>query len=207
MTAERWDACGDPADMLRLLEGRASERKLRLFATACCRQPAFVYHLRSRDEAAVDVAERYADGQADRDELRLAGQQAQTLGPTCCCEPGARLAAYRWVDWVYRPPSSAPDRRRVAAGLLGDIFGNPFLTVPIDPAWRSWHGGVLVGLAQAAYENRHLPLGHLDNTHLLVLADALEEVGCAEPQILGHLRSGGAHVRGCFVVDAVLGKS
>jgi hypothetical protein len=66
--------------------------------------------------------------------------------------------------------------------------------------------GVVVCLAQAAYENRQLPPGLLDNARLAVLADALEEAGCQDPVILGHLRSGGEHVRGCFVVDALLGK-
>jgi hypothetical protein len=39
-----------------------------------------------------------------------------------------------------------------------------------------------------------------------VLADMLEEAGCSDPQLLGHLRSPGPHVRGCFAVDALLGR-
>jgi hypothetical protein len=49
--------------------------------------------------------------------------------------------------------------------------------------------------------------GHLDAARLAVLADMLEEPGCTDPQLLGHLRGPGAHVRGCHVLDAVLGMS
>jgi hypothetical protein len=57
------------------------------------------------------------------------------------------------------------------------------------------------------YEERDLPSGHLDAARLGVLADMLEEAGCSDPQLLGHLRSPGPHVRGCVAVDAVLGRS
>jgi hypothetical protein len=66
---------------------------------------------------------------------------------------------------------------------------------------------VVVRLAQAAYEERQMPAGTLDNTRLAVLADALEEAGCDNADILAHCRSGGEHVRGCWVVDLILGKS
>jgi hypothetical protein len=61
-------------------------------------------------------------------------------------------------------------------------------------------------LAQAAYDDRLLPSGLLDNTRLAVLADALEEAGCGDAEILAHCRGGGEHVRGCWPVDLVLGK-
>jgi hypothetical protein len=48
---------------------------------------------------------------------------------------------------------------------------------------------------------------HLDGQRLGVLADALEEAGCTDPALLGHLRDRGLHVRGCHVVDLLLGKS
>jgi hypothetical protein len=47
----------------------------------------------------------------------------------------------------------------------------------------------------------------LDPERLAVLADALEEAGCAEADVLAHLRSPEEHVRGCWPVDWVLGKS
>jgi hypothetical protein len=75
--------------------------------------------------------------------------------------------------------------------------------VAFDPAWRT---PAVLAQAQAAYDNRTLPAGTLEPDRLAVLADALEEAGCADPDILGHLRGPGPHVRGCFVVDAILDK-
>jgi hypothetical protein len=68
-------------------------------------------------------------------------------------------------------------------------------------------GPEVIGLAEAAYEERLLPSGHLDPVRLAVLADALEAAGCQDAQLLGHLRAPGPHVRGCAAVDAVLGKT
>jgi hypothetical protein len=64
----------------------------------------------------------------------------------------------------------------------------------------------LVALAQAAYDQRELPAGTLDPTRLAVLADALEEAGCDQADLLSHLRDPGPHVRGCWVIDLLLGK-
>ena len=61
-------------------------------------------------------------------------------------------------------------------------------------------------LAQAAYDQRELPSGTLDTARFVVLADGLEEVGCADADILGHLRGPGPHVRGCWALDLLLGK-
>jgi hypothetical protein len=63
-----------------------------------------------------------------------------------------------------------------------------------------------VKLAQAVYDERELPSGHLDAARLAVLADMLEEAGCADAHLLGHLRSAGPHVRGCWAVDVLIGK-
>ncbi|HWG44662.1 MAG TPA: hypothetical protein VN688_17935 [Gemmataceae bacterium] len=90
------------------------------------------------------------------------------------------------------------------ADLLRDIFGNPFSPVSTNPTWLT---PSVITLAPAAYEERPLPSGELDTARLAVLADALEEAGCHDTDILGHLRSPGPHVRGCWVLDALLGKS
>jgi hypothetical protein len=75
------------------------------------------------------------------------------------------------------------------------------------PGW-TWNDGCIVKLATAIYEERSLPEGHLDILRLGVLADAMEEAGVTDPDILGHLRQQGTvHVRGCFVVDLILGRS
>jgi hypothetical protein len=62
-------------------------------------------------------------------------------------------------------------------------------------------------LAQAVYNDRHLPEGILDSARLAVLADALEEAGCTNPDILTHCRKDGTHVRGCWTVDLLLKSS
>jgi hypothetical protein len=62
-------------------------------------------------------------------------------------------------------------------------------------------------LAPAVYDERDLPRGHLDAARLAVLADMLEEAGCCELHLLAHLRGPRPHVRGCFAVDALLGRA
>jgi hypothetical protein len=96
--------------------------------------------------------------------------------------------------------------RLYQANVLRDIFGNPFRPVSIAPAILTWNDSTVVRLAQAAYDERHMPEGTLDNGRLAILADALEEAGCTNQDILGHLRGPGPHVRGCWAVDLCLGR-
>jgi hypothetical protein len=93
------------------------------------------------------------------------------------------------------------------AAILRDIFGNPFRPLtPLSPSLLAWSDGLVVRLAEAAYQHRSLPSGHLDPDRLAVLADALEDAGCTDASLLEHLRGQKPHVRGCFAVDSVLGK-
>jgi hypothetical protein len=100
----------------------------------------------------------------------------------------------------------APDEASAQAHLLRDLFGNPFRIVFVFSSWLTWQDGLVPGLAHAGYDNRILPSGELDPARLAVLADALEEAGCSEDEILTHLRSPGPHVRGCWALDVVLGR-
>jgi hypothetical protein len=93
--------------------------------------------------------------------------------------------------------------RRGYCDLLRCIFGNPFRPVALDPVLIT---PTVTNLAAAAYEERALPSGQLDSTCLAVLADALEEAGCDNADILTHLRGPGPHVRGCWAVDLCLKK-
>src|SRR5262245_52150732 len=93
--------------------------------------------------------------------------------------------------------------RRAQVAQLRDVFGNPFRPVYVALSWLTPD---VRSLAKAAYDERLLPQGHLDPLRLAVLADALEEAGCVDGDVLGHLRSPGPHVRGCHVVDVVLGR-
>jgi hypothetical protein len=70
----------------------------------------------------------------------------------------------------------------------------------------AWKDETVLKLAEAVYEDRQLPSGHLDNHRLAVLADALEDAGCTDVDIFEHCRGTGPHVRGCWVVDLLLGK-
>jgi hypothetical protein len=85
---------------------------------------------------------------------------------------------------------------QVQARLLRDILGNPFRPIAVDPARRT---SSVRGLAHALYEDRQFE-------EMPVLADALEEGGCQDPDILGHCRGPGQHARGCLVLDLLLGK-
>jgi hypothetical protein len=193
MNEAQWLASTDPEAMLTFLRGtaRATGRKLRLFAPACCRR---IWHLLAdqSSRAAVELAERLADGEAGREGLDVAaGAEA--------AEEAAGAAA--------RAAGAAEGQAQAA--LLRDIFGPlPFRPLtPLSPSLLAWNDGLVVRLARSAYEGRILPSGHLELERLAVLADAFEEAGCAEPDLLAHLRGSGPHVRGCWAVDAVLGKS
>ena len=93
--------------------------------------------------------------------------------------------------------------------LLRDLFGNPFRPVSLNPAWRTPD---VVAIAQAAYDERIAPdpanPGWLtiDPTRLAILADALLDAGCEDEVILSHCRSERPHVRGCWLIDLLLGK-
>jgi hypothetical protein len=91
--------------------------------------------------------------------------------------------------------------RAFQADVLRCIFGNPFRPPSVAPSWLT---PTIVTLAQAIYENRSLPDGVLSNAQLAVLVDALEKVGCANPELLSHCRGAQLHARGCWVVDLIL---
>lgn len=88
-------------------------------------------------------------------------------------------------------------RMRLICRLGRCIFGNPFRPVALDPGWRT---EAVVGLATGIYADRAF-------ARLPVLADALEDAGCANADVLGHCRGPGPHARGCWVVDLLLGKT
>jgi len=89
--------------------------------------------------------------------------------------------------------------RQQILSLVHDIFGNPFRPVALDPSWLAWNDGAIPKLAQAIYDERAFD-------RLPILADALEEAGCSNQDILGHCREPGPHIRGCWIVDLLLGK-
>ncbi|MCE9560797.1 MAG: hypothetical protein K8U57_01955 [Planctomycetes bacterium] len=89
------------------------------------------------------------------------------------------------------------EEHHAQAALLRDIFGNPFRPVSLDPSWLTT---TVLALAQQMYESR-------DFSTMPILADALQDAECDNAEILDHCRSGGSHVRGCWLIDLMLGKS
>jgi hypothetical protein len=240
MTEAEWLHCIDPHPMLQFLRGSVSERRLRLFACACCRR---LLKWSGGEGLDLDVAERFADGRATRTELARARQASarqgsfiwwktsdpEFQGDICAAEAFAAAASLPWPRWVpltqhytaivvkaavaaaasgwgwggdLSREQAAQGERAAQAGLLRDIVGNPF-----HPALALGCLLSVASLAQAAYDARTLPSGHLDPSRLAILADALERSGCKNSDLLGHLRDPGPHVRGCWAVDLVLNKS
>jgi hypothetical protein len=224
MTEAEWLACTDPTEMMYVSgeRGRLTERRDRYFSCACCRR---IWHLLP-DEAsrtAVRVAEQYLDGLASAELLDSASQAAElhfgsaARAAAAAAFPrrelgnnGIDVAAHAADAVVYADPhfiSGEADWGRGAgraeqsaqADLLRDIIGNPFRRVPrLDPTVLAWDTGTVVQLAQLIYDECRF-------TDLPILADALEDAGCDDPDLLNHCRQPGVHVRGCWVVDLLVG--
>jgi hypothetical protein len=208
MTEQEWLACTDPRRMLEFLQGKASDRKLRLCAVAYCRR---IWSLLDdeRSRHAVELAERFADGGTTDYERMVAQDRAEKVtkaltGSAANAPRAAAFAALPWADSAARgvltmtpPLLGEPVSGALRCEFVRHIFGNPFRHVTIDSAWPSATGKQLV---QAIYQE-----GAFDR--LPILADALEEAGCTDAEILNHCRGPGPHVRGCWVVDLLLGKT
>jgi hypothetical protein len=228
MTELDWLAGNDPAPMLDFVRARLSERKARLFAVACCQRIEDLLP----DEwgrKSLAVAERFADGQASDLELLLAAGLAYQDAQAFCWRRSACNAAFAAVgakiaalgaafaaaqavaepdrvarfhelfgEPIFPPGPAALANERIAqCELLRCLAGNPWRPVSIDPGWLAWDGGTVRNLARTIYEQRLFEC-------LPILGDALEDAGCAEDRLLRHCRQGGAHARGCWVVDELL---
>lgn len=243
MTEAEWLNCTNPTPMVEFLRGKTSERKLRLFAVACCRR---ISHLLNdeRSREAVKVGEQYADGlvtDESLDDVRENASDASGEAHRVAAASGwststwianaAANAAYgvcgHWQNWLsdsrlFETPiwaaratagpevehvlSDVAQQQRFAAEqivqceLLRDIVGpTPFKVVELDRTILMWNSGTVVKMAQGIYDNDAFD-------RLPILADALEEAGCADSYLLSHCRELGLHVRGCWVVDLILGK-
>jgi hypothetical protein len=223
MFEARWLNCNEPEMMLRYVLGKTGDRKFRLFACACVRRIWPLLH-DERSREAVQVAEDYADrpvGHARLATIRAAARSAgQWLDAAARRgEPGdrgsivwaARAAAATVEDtgWdVARNAAISAARAnngsrlqegRVQCDLLRDAFGNPFRPLVLNPAWLRWHDGCVGTMARTIYEERRFE-------EMPILADALEEAGCDDEEILWHCRVDTQHARGCWLLDAILGK-
>jgi hypothetical protein len=174
-----------------------------------------------RSSAAIAAGEMFADAAVEKDALTAARKAANAAVREIARAAGngsarewaasaAEMVSHATYQDAYITAASrastaigvsgarAREEEQVAQwALLRDIFGNPFRPVAFDPSWRT---EAVVGLARGMYESR-------DFGPMPVLADALEDAGCADAGVLTHCRGPGPHVRGCWVVDLVLGKA
>jgi hypothetical protein len=226
-----WLTGTDAGAMLDYLEGKVSARKLRLFACACVRR--YWPNLRAArgPREAVELAERSADGQAGEADMEQARQRAEqwTIDLPLFEEYAYRAAAATLIEDALEAARTVRDHMRqhvireaayevipgqdeaqinaeAAAAesraqceLLRDIIGNPFRPFHIDPCWLRWNNSAVAALVQVISEN-----GQYGD--LPYLGDALEDAGCSDDSLLRHCRQTGGHVRGCCVVDLLLGR-
>ena len=200
MTEAEWDACTNPREMLASLRHTTSDRKLRLTAIGCTtrlqHQPFFVRAI----QHALDLAEKDADGRASQEEMATARAAVKAVGGIIGL----------MADWAVSDSESAfkvawacvcgiANESVEVCDLIRDIFHNPYRPVTFASAWLSWNDRLIPRLAKSIYDDRAFD-------RMPILADALEEAGCTDTDILNHCRQPGEHVRGCWVVDLLLGK-
>jgi hypothetical protein len=212
MTEAEWLECEDLQKMLEFLRGKASDRKLRLFACGCARQE---WHLLidEKSQQAIVLAEQFSDGNVGVQEMESVREEAvypasgNLLTQTYfqALQTGAAVLAYD----VTRTEPEFPGQHvtwsiavRGAIGILAGpqlllcIFGNPFRPAALEPSCRT---ALIEQMARGIYDDRRFE-------DLPILADALEEAGCTSRDVLDHCRSPGPHVRGCWAVDLILNK-
>ena len=199
MTEAEWLACEDPRPMLAFVHKQMSERKLRLFGLGCC-QRILAQIQDDRSLRAVKVLERFIEGQATEEELTTAEEEAD-LAAGEGADFGLWTVAYAASTYVgtFRQmlfDSEYAEEEKGEADVLRDILG-PIRRIAFNATWRT---ATVTALAEAIYDDRAID-------RLPILADALEDAGCTERDILDHCRQPGVHVRGCWVVDLILGKS
>jgi len=169
-----------------------------------------------RSRLAVELAERYADGLATKDEMEAACKIAHRLADevrdvALYAAASAGRASVAFTGFSIRNAvlaavnRGAPTTRyndgdaakRKICDFFRDVYGPlPFRSVPFDFGWAS---STVMSLAEGIYQERAFD-------RLPILADALEDVGCTNQEILSHCRSPGEHVRGCWVLDLLLGR-
>jgi hypothetical protein len=213
MTEAEWLTCDDVNALLDASKWPQHYRKVRLLACACCR--AIWTHIDApKLRAGIELSEQFADDPTKRTQIdatirsnrgllyRLRFSIGSVWTPAdrirfACAEEAAR-AAFVHLGIVIGVPArieeQLPQQRKLHCALVRCIFGNPFRPVAFDPAWRT---STAIALARQMYDSR-------DFGAMPILADALQDAGCEDEQVLAHCREPGPHARGCWVCDAVL---
>jgi hypothetical protein len=217
VTESEWLAAEHPRRMFEHLGGRVTDRKRRLFAIACARRTTALWG-DHRPQDVLAEAERLADNTAAevnrwgcgsgaaRQFTLAAAVSTVAPDPLVAADLSASHAATS-LGYAASEPFPYPTRLRVYANtvrqegtvqaeLVRCIFGNPFRPTRLDPMWLT---DTVVALARHIYESS-------DPSATLPLADALQDAGCDNEDVLSHCRGDAPHVRGCWVCDLVLGK-
>jgi hypothetical protein len=228
MTEEEWLSGVDPTPMLEFVRGHASDRKFRLFASACCRN-IWSLVVEERWRKAVEIAEEFADQACSSERLK---EEWDAEGVTAVGHAidGATAADARWgADWAAKNAVQAatefrlrdlkrPDsREKIRAWMMRRLEREEsseqserkiqaarlrdIFGNPFRPVPfdPSWRARNVIGLANSIYDERAFD-------KMPELGDALERAGCRDEATLSHCREPGEHVRSCWVVDLVLGK-
>ena len=174
-----------------------SDRKLRLVGCALCR--VIWSELSALGRRAVEVAEAYADGLAGVRSRAAYSVRLETAGSrdssrTPMWMPGCAVSETGW--YAAELTIGCTGHANEECRIVRDIFGNPFRPITIDPRWLT---STVVDISNAIYDERAFD-------KMPILADALMDAGCDCEEILNHCRGDGPHVRGCWVVDLLLGK-
>lgn len=221
MTENDWLTCNDPAEMLKFLRGRITERKLRLFAIHTGRRwDEQNVRLQNRPEfrAALDLADRMAEDICPevevsrvRDALNRwsstwAGGQTNYTGFNAATHfistpvrfEAALTVSTEWCRLAGTTPNTSVGTEALRqARLLQEMFGNPFRPVACDELWLTTD---VLAMAKGIYQDRAFD-------RMPILADALQDAGCSTDSVLNHCRAEYyPHVRGCWVIDMLLGK-
>jgi len=199
MTEAEWTTCRNPDEMLDYHKMKKAPRRLRLLAAACVRR--VVTGLPEAGEL-VDVVERYADGTATRAEFLAVRKQSRRAGKDGSSEwklierltDDAMEGMTAAIAWARHP--GGREAKEAECTLIRDLFRGLYYAMAFDPSWRI---PTVVDLARTMYESG-------DFAGMPVLADAIQEAGCEDEAVLRHCRAGGLHARGCWVVDAILGR-
>ncbi|VTR99153.1 Uncharacterized protein (Fragment) OS=uncultured bacterium PE=4 SV=1 [Gemmata massiliana] len=213
MTEAEWLACEDPERMLELVRDPGRYRRMLLFAVGCLERMAVTTGFQDSQRARIlNLAEARADGDFVDPEPHITSAVVSSMRP----HPSERiyldlLVAPRQLNVVpiaqHAAETSATcswprrivtyDTERAAqAALLREVAGNPFRHVTFSHSWRT---STVLAITAQIYQ-------WCDFSAMPILADALQDAGCDCTDVLDHCRNAGSHVRGCWVVDLVLGK-
>jgi hypothetical protein len=219
MTEDRWQLCDNPDDLFHELGARINERKQRLFACGSCR---LIESLLPDEPSqyAIDLMEHFADGTVNEAEARAARRSGRidvvNAATLWAAEAVAALTSFRYRSLpihVEEITCHAARAARDAAGqsdwgrarvkqaaVVRDLLRYPARPpVVFDPAWLHWQNGLVVQMARTIYAEYRF-------TELPILGDALEEAGCDDREVLDHCRNQPVHVRGCWLIDRLLGR-